>query len=117
MADLKKGNVPWNKGMKGLQLSPHSQFKKGQFVGENHPSWKGGIQHNEKDCKYIHTGAGKRKRHPRYVWEQVYGELPKGYVIFHKDGDKDNDHIDNLEAITRSELMARNRKDRQAKNG
>ena len=38
---FKKGNIPWNKDLKGLALSPDTQFKVGQYVGENHPSWKG----------------------------------------------------------------------------
>ena len=26
---IKKGNVPWNKGIKGIHLSPETEFKKG----------------------------------------------------------------------------------------
>lgn len=33
--DFKKGHTPWNKGMKGIHLSPKSEFKKGE-----HPSPK-----------------------------------------------------------------------------
>ena len=38
---FKKGNNPWNKGLKGIHLSPASEFKEGQFDKEKHPSWKG----------------------------------------------------------------------------
>ncbi len=45
-----KGHEPWNKGIKGLQLSPRTQFKKGQagywkgkvrhgFQGKGNPTW------------------------------------------------------------------------------
>jgi hypothetical protein len=83
-------------------------WKEGDTAGEKHPQWKGGVQNNTNDCAYVHTGVNARIRRPRKVWEDVYGELPAGYVIWHIDGDKHNDDIDNLEAITRAEMMLRN---------
>lgn len=35
----------------------------------------------------------------RYVWEKNFGEIPKGYEIHHKDKNKLNWSIDNLELI------------------
>ena len=105
---FKKGNTPWNKGKKGIHLSPESEFKKGQLVGEGHPSWKGGIQKLKSDCNYLWAGNGKRVRRPRAVYEEHFGEIPKGFVIVHKDGNRYNDHPDNLEAISRAENMKRN---------
>ena len=35
----------------------------------------------------------------RYVWEFYNGEIPKGYHIHHKDEDKSNNKIENLECI------------------
>lgn len=37
------GGKPWNKGLKGIHLSPMSEFKKGNNMGENNSNWKGGI--------------------------------------------------------------------------
>lgn len=37
----------------------------------------------------------------RYVWIQHYGEIPNDCVIHHKDGDKRNNDISNLECVTR----------------
>lgn len=37
------------------------------------------------------------------VWEQNYGEIPKGYVLIHKDNDKNNNDLDNLALITKTE--------------
>ena len=85
-----------------------TSFKVGEHVQASHPSWKGGIQRPKNDCVHVSTGANKRMRRPRFVWESVYGALPKGYVLYHRDGDKLNDDINNLEAITRAELVARN---------
>jgi hypothetical protein len=42
------------------------------------------------------------------VYEEAYGAIPKGHVIYHIDGDKRNDSLLNLEAISRGELLKRN---------
>lgn len=106
---FKKGNVAWNKNLKGIHLSPETEFKRGQYVGEKHPSWKGGLQ-KTKEGYYRWIGANKRVKNSRYIYEKRFGEIPKGYVIYHKDGDKYNDSIDNLTLITRSELLQLNKK-------
>lgn len=62
------------------------------------------------DCIIVTVAPNVRIRRPVLVWESVYGKLPKGYIIIHKDGDRYNDDLNNLEAITRAELLARNRK-------
>jgi hypothetical protein len=84
-------------------------FKKGQFTMDKHPSWKGGITLSKRDPAMILIAPGKRIPRSRYIWEQMYGPLPKGYVIIHLDDNKDNDAPENLEAITRAENLARNR--------
>lgn len=114
-----RGLNPWNKNKKGIHLSPETEFKAGEeHTGENHPSWKGGEQVPENDCTHIWTATNERKRKPRMIYEEAHGLIPKGYVIYHKDGDKRNDALDNLEAISRGELMQRNAVEaRQKKDG
>lgn len=46
---------------------------------------------------------GKRYRLHRYVWEYYNGKIPKGYHIHHKDHNKDNNELDNLELLTKQE--------------
>jgi len=112
-----KGMTTWNKGMKGLRHSPDTEFKEGEFVGESHPSWKGGVQICKNDCAYLWDGANKRKRRPRAVWEEHNGTLPERMVIIHLNGDKHDDDISNLKAITRAELLKLNSQSKHIKNG
>jgi hypothetical protein len=46
---------------------------------------------------------GHRKRLHRYIWEYYNGKIPKGYNIHHKDHNKDNNELDNLELLSASE--------------
>ncbi len=103
-----KGHKTWNKGMKGIHLSPASEFK--SVPMEQHASWRGGVHKMKNDCTYVMIKSGVRKRRPRMIYEEHYGDIPKGFVIYHIDGDKDNDSVENLEAISRAELVKRNSK-------
>jgi len=114
---FKKGQIPHNKGKKlveyidekGLEKIKQTQFKKGETYGSEHPSWTGGVQNMKHDCIHIWVDVNKRIRRPRQNYKDVYGKIPKGYVIYHIDNNKDNDHYTNLEAISRAELLKRNR--------
>ena len=44
-------------------------------------------------------GYGGKMLH-RLIYENVYGEIPDGHIIHHKNGDKTDNCILNLEAIT-----------------
>jgi hypothetical protein len=105
---FKKGHVTWNKGLKGIHLSPETEFKKGQFTGSEHPSWKGGEQINSNDCVYVYAGANKRIRRPRKVYQDAHGEIPKGWILYHIDKHIHNDNLDNLIAIPRAILVMLN---------
>jgi len=41
--EFKKGNVPWNKNLKGIHLSPKTEFTTERVSGPNNNNWKGGI--------------------------------------------------------------------------
>lgn len=106
--NFKKGHVPYNKGVKGLHLSPKTEFKVGQTAGNKSKSWKGGVQTNKHDCVYVWVAPNVRKRRPVAVWEANRGKIPNGYVVYHLDGNKDNDNINNLAIISRGELVKLN---------
>lgn len=114
---FKKGHKPFNKGKKAkeylteevLEKIAETQFKKDENTGEKHPKWKGGIQTPTRDCTLIWTGNGTRKRLPRVIYEENFGAIPKGHVIYHLDKVKTNDSPDNLIAVSRAELMRLNK--------
>jgi hypothetical protein len=52
---------------------------------------------------------GKNHYIHRLQWVKYHGEIPNGYVVHHKDGDKTNWDIDNLELISRAEHIMRHK--------
>lgn len=48
-----------------------------------------------------HIICGRRLYY--FVWELFVGPIPKGYVVHHKDHNKLNDSVDNLELLTEFE--------------
>lgn len=53
--------------------------------------------------------------HARYVWEKANGPIPRGMGIHHKDRDKLNDALDNLELVSKAEHIDLHRHEYQAK--
>ena len=54
---------------------------------------------------------GKRYRLHRYIWEYYNGKIPKGYHIHHKDHNKDNNELSNLELLTKEEHIKRHKEE------
>jgi hypothetical protein len=77
---------------------------------EQHPSWHGGIQKIKNDCIYINIKKNTRIRRPRKIYEDANGKMPAKHIIYHLDGNKYNDNIKNLIAISRAELLKLNAK-------
>ena len=114
---FKKGQVPFNKGKKGVNYPgmKATQFKKGERTGIAVELYKPiGTERISKDGylqRKINDDFPPQKRWRAVhilIWEEVNGPLPKGHAIVFKDGNIKNIVLDNLECISRADLMRRN---------
>ena len=108
---FKPGHITWNKGKKYTAggRSGETRFKKGMASANQLPV--GHIRINTDGYRDIKVAPGPRNwvQLHRWSWKQLHGEYPnKGMTLFFKDGDKLNCEVENLELISRSELMKRN---------
>ncbi|WP_292018417.1 HNH endonuclease signature motif containing protein [Megasphaera sp. UBA4382] len=100
---FKKGNVPWNKGMKGCCTGGRStQFRPGHMPHNTRPE-----NYESVDIDgYVHIKPPGEKymilKH-RWIWEQAYGPIPPGYCLIFLDRNKQNCSLNNLALITRAE--------------
>lgn len=104
---FKKGNIPFNKGTKGLMKPNKTSFKKGNIphnhrpVGSERVTIDGFIE-----IKVAEPNKWEIKS--RYIYEKKYGKIPKGYKIIYLDGDKHNLELSNLKLVTYAEELIMN---------
>jgi len=60
---------------------------------------------------YWRSTTGDRHKLTHRIWEEHNGPVPKGYLVFYKDGDRYNLSIDNLGCCSRSERQKERLKD------
>jgi hypothetical protein len=112
---FRPGLVPVNKGVRRPGWSPGrmalTQFKK----GVRPHTWKpvGSWRHDDDGYlqrKVTDTGYPPRDWRPWHhvVWEEANGPIPAGHALVFRDGNKQHIALENLELLTRRELMARN---------
>lgn len=111
------GQTPWNKG-KTYQpggRSVEARFRKGHTRNVIHPV--GATRVNKDGYVEIKTGdepfrVRQWEHYHRLVWMRHHGPIPKGCVVVFKPGKHTTNPeeivIENLEMITRAELMERN---------
>lgn len=109
------GANPWNKGKKGIHLSPDTEFKKGRRSENWLPvgSVTTRVDKQGNTRAWVKVAEPNRWRERAIVnWESFYGRpVPKGKVIHHKDRDTLNDAPANLQALTRAQHIKAHRKD------
>lgn len=105
---FRKGFIPWNKGKKGYIGANKTSFKKGNKPANWKPVGSERIDSNEYTLIKVAEPNKWVFKH-RMIYEQKYGEIPKGAVIIFADGNKNNLNIDNLLCVTRDELKVLNK--------
>ena len=114
-SEFKPGHASWNKGIHYTAggRSVETRFKPGQVSAR----WDaeiyivGALRINTDGELEIKTAPGPRQwvRLARYTWETERGPIPKGMIVAVRDDDRHNcADVNNLELLTRAQLMRRN---------
>lgn len=100
---FQKGHIPVNPIKPGEHRCPEREF----YVGMNPINHKeiGSVrqQHDGYFLVKIAEPSVWRLR-ARVVWEKANGPIPAGHKLYHVDGDRTNDSLDNLRLVTDAEI-------------
>lgn len=110
---FKAGMVPWNKGkpFDSGGRSHQTRFKPGNKPQTWHPVGHERVTNDGyRERKMTDTGVTRRDYVGLHIllWREHHGDIPAGHAVVFSNGDKTDIRIDNLECITRRELMRRN---------
>lgn len=111
MSEFKKGSQPWNKDMKGIHLSPATEFKSGEPRPRNRIgdiTQRFDMQKNRRN--WIKVDHVRWMAYARYIWEGKHGKIPIGMVVHHVNEITDDDRIENYQLLTRAEHARIHRK-------
>ena len=93
-------------GQKGVHYSPLTEFQKGATPVNKMPVGTVTIRIDKQGKPRAWRKIAEPNQWiPRavYVWEQGNGQIPKGYIVHHRDGHTLNDSPGNLELLKRGE--------------
>ena len=103
---FQKGFTPWNKGLKGIHLSPKSEWKKGH-ISLSKDKIGSITQRKDKTGKIRNwikiKEPNKWEYYSRYLWKEKYGFIIKEDVVHHLNGNTLDDRIENLIALSRKD--------------
>lgn len=108
---FQKGLQPWNSGTKGVMKRNSGSFQPGTVpqtwrpIGSDRVTPDGYLARKTAD-----TGVTRRDYVPVHhlIWRMHGRSVPAGHALIFRDGDRRNFDINNLELLTRPELMKRN---------
>lgn len=101
MSLAKKGN---KNPAKRLEVRKKmSEAKKGKYIGNKNPNWKGGFWIGKNGIKWIRNKNGKEVAEYRLKIEKIIGRsLKANEIVHHIDGNRSNDTNSNLLACDRA---------------
>lgn len=107
---FRAGHQTWNAGTKGVMKPNNGSFKKGQHPHTWQPIGANRVADGYLTRKTADTRCTRRDYVPVHhlVWRMHGGAVPPGHALVFRDGDARNFDINNLELLTRAQLMARN---------
>ncbi|HHK7933132.1 TPA: HNH endonuclease signature motif containing protein [Serratia marcescens] len=94
---------PINQAMKRLGLRREAKRRPGVGSGSGNPAWKGGRRTRSDGYIAIWTEDGERLEHQVVMEKHIGRKLVSGEVVHHRDRNKKNNEITNLELMTQSE--------------
>lgn len=107
------GQTPWNKGTNFVAggRSAETRFKPGQRPHTWNPIGHERItKDGYRERKISDTGITRNDYVGLHIllWREFYGDIPTGHAVVFRDKNKENIAINNLECVSRAELMRRN---------
>lgn len=116
---FEKGTIPHNKGKRMSEeqydvcsktmFKPGSKPKNTDSIGTEKLLSDGYVWVKVNDKPKVPKKENWKQKH-KLLWEQEYGPVPKNSVVIFKDGDPTHIELDNLECVTRSQLLILNKK-------
>lgn len=112
-----KGHVPANKGLRRPGWAPgrmrETQFRKGEMphtwvhIGTEVVDGDGYRKRKVSDDRSLPSRDNWRFVHV-LVWQEAHGAVPRGHAVVFRNGDRSDVRLNNLELVSRRELMRRN---------
>lgn len=105
---FEKGNIPVNKGTKGLTSANKTSFKKGQITWNKKPI---GYERICSKDGYLLIKTAEPNifvlKH-RFIWEKVNGPIPDSHTLAFKNMDRTDCRLENLILMSKAEMARYN---------
>ena len=100
---FQKGHKTWNKGKKGIHLSPETEFKKGIVPPSYKPLGSVTFDGQAKQWLIKVEDPNVWRKASHIIWEKAHGKkMEEGGLILFLDGNKNNLHFSNLKYVNRA---------------